>query len=186
MVPSIVGQMDGLYTEVGLNKVDNSEMQMGVEFSNNYIEKHQKICEQTLSQTVSKLYGCETENSQTQRFSEFVYECKAQKLKPSSLKRLNSVIEDLKSNDMKGREITIISHADASGNAEEDMILTQEQNLWLKNYMQEKGINAEQIKMLAKGSTEPLWLDKIAGLSEQNCRTDIVVSVRAEDSNQSK
>ena len=66
------------------------------------------------------------------------------------------------------------------------MILTQKQNLWLKNYMQEKGINAKQIKMIAKGSTEPLWLDKIAGLSEKNCRTDIVVSVRDKTSNQSE
>ncbi|HIC43234.1 MAG TPA: hypothetical protein EYO73_02760, partial [Sulfurimonas sp.] len=175
MVPSITNEEVQLYARVKLNEIDKKTLHMDKGFSHNYTQKHQEVCQGNLSQTILKLYGCEEENNHIRRFSEFVYECKSGTFIDTSLQRLNNIIKNLKEEDLNHKSITIISHSDTSKSKEEDLSLTQKQNQWVKQYLQDKGLNTVLIKTIAKGSEEPLWLDKSTGFRNQNCRTDIVI-----------
>lgn len=176
LVPTVVGEANGLYVRVGLEDTNATNIQMGRGESYNYVQSNRKICAKTLSQTVAKLYGCEIKNSQIRRFSEFIFNCSTGELEAESLKRLNSVAKSLSKKDVEGKYITVISHVDDTGDKEKDIQTTQKQNEWMKKYILKKGIPESFVRTIARGSSEPLWLDKSTGLNAQNCRTDIIIS----------
>jgi OOP family OmpA-OmpF porin len=79
-------------------------------------------------------------------------------LDPQGEEVLEALLQKL--NSVAYEQLYIIGHADEIGSSSINMDISRRRAEWIKNYLIEKGIPEEKLIVIARGSDQPVTLDK--------------------------
>ncbi len=84
-------------------------------------------------------------------------------------------------NKVSGKKIRIIGHTDSSGDANKNIVLSQQRAEAVKNYLISKNIAAENLSVDGLGSTQPIADNLTAEGRKKNRRIEfeVLLSVKA-------
>lgn len=101
-----------------------------------------------------------------------LFDTDSYKLTVEDKAELDKVAATLKSS--KARNVKIYGHADATGTAQHNMMLSKERAIAAASYLEAKGVRHDRITLGAYGDTEPVATNKTKEGRKENRRVELV------------
>lgn len=123
--------------------------------------------------------GCPEVSEKTKKLFEkaltgIQFETGSAKIKSSSFGILNQVVDVMKEN--PSYDLEIHGHTDNTGNADKNLVLSQDRAASVRTYLEGKGVSGDRMKSFGHGIAEPVADNKTAAGRAQNRRVEFKVT----------
>jgi adhesin transport system outer membrane protein len=182
LVSSIVGDVEPIYNNVGLNGVEpknKDTLPIRLDKDKDLIVDEKDICSNSLSKEMKDIYGCESifENTyRIERYSGFLFDDFSDILTSKSQKRFNDLIKQIKTYGFKNMRFDVFGNVDIDGIKEKDSyILSVQRAMNVKDLLIKAGVEENNITIHAQSNKAPLYTNELQMGRELNNRVDIVL-----------
>jgi len=182
LVSTIVGEVDKLYENVGLNgktPKNSDTLPVAYDIDKDLIVDETDICNNSLPNEMRDLYGCKfifDDTKRIERYGGFLFNSDTSKLTDSGEKRLNSLIIQLKPYGWKNLKFDLLGNVDNEDMTQEDtLILSQQRAKTVKDKLIKAGAIQTNITLHAQADKMPMFSDEESSSIELNNRVDIIV-----------
>lgn len=182
LVPTIIGNSDIVYANVGLNgkaPQNNDVLPVLYDTDNDLIVDEIDICNNSLSDEMRSLYGCKftfDDTKRIERYSGFVFESDSSKLTQNAEERLNSLIMQIEPYGWKSLKFDILGNVESNDMSKEKMLLLSEQRAHkVKDMLIKAGAIEANIMIHAQSDKAPMFSNEESESVKLNNRADIIV-----------
>ncbi|WP_455756574.1 TolC family outer membrane protein [Sulfurimonas sp.] len=182
LVPSVVGNTDIIYSNVGLSGAEpKNEDSLPVLLDNDYdlIVDDKDICANSLSKEMKGIYGCKSLFSDTQqieRYSEFLFSSSSAELSSDGEEKFNDLIKQIKDYGFENMKFDVLGNVDDENlDPKTALLLSAQRAGVVKDMLIKAGALESSITVHAQSDTAPMYTNANNEGRKLNNRVDIVV-----------
>ncbi|MDQ7062139.1 MAG: TolC family protein [Sulfurimonas sp.] len=180
LVPSVLGNTDDVYTNVGLNGAspENTDtLPVQLDRDQDLITNDKDICSNSLSLEMKGIYGCKetfANTSQIERYSGFLFSHDAE-LSNEGTDALDALIKQVKDYGWENLRFDILGNVDEDLDEKALLLLSAQRAGVVKDILIQAGAIEANITIYAQSNEAPLYTTEMQKGKVLNNRVDIVV-----------
>ena len=182
LVSTVIGESDALYSNVGLNgkaPKNNDTLPVSYDIDNDLIVDEVDICNNSLSDKMRNLYGCQftfDDTKRIERYSGFLFKTKSTKLTDDGKSRLNSLIMQIEPYGWASLKFDILGNVENNNMSDKEILLLSRQRAKsVKERLVKAGALEMNITIHANADANPMFSNEESESIELNNRVDIIV-----------
>jgi len=182
LVSTVIGESDALYSNVGLNgkaPKNNDTLPVSYDIDNDLIVDEVDICNNSLSDKMRNLYGCQftfDDTKRIERYSGFLFKTKSTKLTDDGKSRLNSLIMQIEPYGWASLKFDILGNVENNNMSDKEILLLSRQRAKsVKERLVKAGALKMNITIHANADANPMFSNEESESIELNNRVDIIV-----------